>query len=278
MENAKPVLGFLAGVVVASVFFLVGLDHQFGRFFRFSRNDGIALAIVPSGVPAHCPPSYAVDNRTDRPVFFTFAGVPPDFGGPPHDDDRSGDPSYDNGASRDYLPAASYDASDITGSGGDTTPDSAEPGIRATDETYSADSNYGGSLAGYGADGPNHFGDDAGDARMDEDVHDDGSEAGAYDRAGGEHPRGGYFGGVSDIPPPPPGQPIPLTPPENSSPYGVPHPAPYDGPGDAGYGPPANRVRPGEIFFASANGSEGTDGPRPGCHGRDNTVTVQLSN
>lgn len=278
MENAKPVLGFLVGIVVASAFFLFGLDHQFGRFFHFSRTDGIALAIVPSGAPDDCPPSYAIDNRTDRPVLFRLAGAPPDFAWPPHDDDRWGDPSYDSGAGRDYLPAAAYDASDMTGTDSDTTPESSEPGIRATEDAYSADSNYGGSLAEFGADDQHHYDEDSDIARSDEDAYGGRGDGGAYDHAGGGQPRDGYFGNGDDIRPPPPGQPIPLTPPENSSPYGVPHPPPSDGRSDAGYGPPASRVRPGEIFFASANGPEGPGGPRRGCNGSDNTVTVQLSN
>jgi hypothetical protein len=269
MENAKPVFGFLAGIVVASAFFLLGLDHQLGRYFHFSRVDGLALAIVPSRASGDCPASYAIDNRTDRSVFFTLADAPPDFARPRRDDDRWGDPSYDAGAGRDDAPAASYDTSDMTGLGSDRVPESAEPGIKATEDAYSADSNYGGSLAEYGADGPHHDDEDSDIARTDENAY-----GGAYDHAGREQARDAYSGDGGDIPPPPPGQPIPLTPPENSSPYG----APVGGSGDAGYGPQADRVRPGEIFFASATGAEGPYGPRRGCNGADNTVTVQLSN
>jgi hypothetical protein len=285
MDSARPVLFLVVGVVLTAAFFLLGLDHLIGRLFQGGHSGGIALAIVPPNVQNGCPPTYAIDNRTNRDVLFTLAGATGGYGPPSPDDSRTNDPSYYRGASS-YSPGSTFGDADMMGLGGDLNPESAEPGIKETEDAYPGDSNYGGSSSQYGNDGPRQY--DEGYYGAPPDNYHYGnsssysyrSDAGMYAQSGaypqGPPPRDAYAGG-SSLPPPLSSQSIPLTPPDNSSPYGAPASPQYGDPRDRGYGPPANRVRPGEIFFASTGGPQGPDGPPPGCDQSGNTVTVQLS-
>ena len=312
MEVVKPVLLFLVGVVAATIFFVFGFDHALPHWMRFPRAEPIGLAIVPSsaGAPAGCPVSYAIDNRTDQPVDLTMADS---FGGPPspygqgwqdqrqqHDWDRAPPSSFHVGADMIGLDQL--------------LPDSSEPAINAPDDLNAGDSNYGGSMAEYGNEGGNRYGNGYGDQQYGS------SDEAGYGSTGWNYQEqslpppvvGSASGSVGPPPPPvtPQGQSIPLTPPDNASPYGAPQASPYGppqqpygpalqqygpgyggngygpgyggngyGPGYGGngygygYGPPANRIRPGEIFFASSGG-----GDVENCDRYSNTVTVQLSN
>ena len=262
MVYAKPVLLFLLGAVMASAFFLFDLDRFVPRGMRFWRAEPLALAIVPSGVSAAdgCPVGYAIDNRTDRPVFFTLNDeaappLPPDRDAARWDRYRSRVGSY----RPHFSPAGMSEFEDTA------TPASAEPGVRQSEEAYPDDSNYGGSSPEYGSDGQRFdrvFGSPDTDA---DDVDANNDSAGAYDQTDA-----GQYGAV---PPPPAGRPFPFAPPGNSSPYGAPNPPSY---GSPSYEPPsynpANRVRPGEIAFLPPGDSEVS----PECGGRS-TVTLQLS-
>jgi hypothetical protein len=291
MDAARPVLLFLVGVVLTAAFFLMGLDHQVGRLFK-AGSGGIALAIVPTATPNGCPPTYAVDNRTGRDVFFTLAAPSGGYGPPAPDDSRWNDPSYYRGA-RGGDPGSFANDADMTDFGS-VTPESSEPGIKGTEDSYPDDSNYGGSLSEYGSSAPRPYDEEYYSAHPDNYAYGDrdsfntAGNGARYAQADNQQPqsRDVFSNGSSATPPPPPaGQPIPLTPGDNSSPFGAPQQPQFDdrrdafrdggyGPQQGGFGPPANRVRPGEIFFASAQG-EGE--PPQGCDGAGNTVTVQLS-
>jgi hypothetical protein len=310
MDYTRPALLFFIGVLVASAFFLLGFDRILPRWMRPGHRDVIALAVVPSPSSGAngCPESYAIDNRTDRLVLFTLVGASDRYGPPPSDDRRWNDPSYDRGSrssSADY--GSSY--ADMTGLTGGMLPDSSEPGVKQSEDGYPDDSNYGGSSPSYGADGSRNFDEGSYYGRGEgysyrDPNYDNGQGGSAYsqtgiagnryaDNQGGYQypPAGGsYAGGRNDLPPPPSGQPVPLTPPDNSSPYGAPNPSPYgggygsgygsnDGYGNGyGYGPRPDEVRPGEMIVASVPAPPGPDGQPQNCDQSGNTVTVQLSN
>jgi hypothetical protein len=297
MEYARSTILFFVGIFVASVFFIFGWDRPIERLLHIPHFDSIGLAIVPSGAPSDCPESYAIDNRTDRVVSFTMA----DAGGGymPPDSGRWGAPAYSRNS---YSTRSSIE--DMGPLPSDSVPDSSEPGVRASDDAYPEDSNYGGSLSEYGGDRPRQYEDrsydtggydNSGGGSYSYDSRNAyGSRSNTYNRASSYQPSRDIFAsGNGAYPPPPAGQSIPLTPPDNSSPYGAP---PVPGYGDqrdggygapqtsgygdqsSGYGPPANNIRPHEIFFSpTVGGQEGPDGGQ-GCNGADNTVTVQLSN
>ncbi len=286
MDYARPVLLFLVGIVVASMFFLFGGGRLLPHAMRFRLTEPIALAIVPSGAPSGCPETYAIDNRTDHLVLLTLSGASGPYTPPPQDSARWSDPGYDSGG-QGYSPGSTHDSADMTGLGSGSSPESTEPGIKPTDDAYPEDSNYGGSLSGYGSD--NARGYDEGyynSSPNDYSYGDQNSDGYRSDAAG--YGQGRTYGqpavqpdvfshSRNDFPSPPSGQPIPLTPPENSSPFGAPQLPQYGDSRDTGYGPPASPVRPGEIYFASAGGTEGSNGVPQGCNGSSNTVTVQLS-
>jgi hypothetical protein len=278
MDVLKPFLLFVSGLVIASIFFLFHLDHRLAGMLSGGREKGIALAIIPPSEQGGdgCPATYAIDNRTDHLVLLSLAGAVGPFTSAPDDSRWNSRPYGDDRGNRSRR--SSYGSADMMGLGGDTTPDSSEPGVRSSDDAYPDDSNYGGSSSEYGDSGARSDG--YGNARPD--------DYGGGSDGGYAPPSGGYQGSPSrdifadnngNIPPPPAGQPVPLTPGDNSSPYGAPPTQGYGNPTDPNWaGPPASRVRPGEIFFASTAPADGPDGPPQDCDPSVNTVTVQLSN
>jgi len=152
---------------------------------------------------------------------------------------------------------------------GAPVPSSAEPGIPPPADDFGA-LNYGGSSPSFANQGSSAYGGSYGDEAY-------GAYSGGYNNPppySGAPGGGGYAGG--GYPPPPSGQSVPLTPPEGSSPYGVP-PAPDDGGGFAGPGGGPVKIRPGEIAFASAGPTNGLDQYGQPCDSSANTVTIQVS-
>jgi hypothetical protein len=279
MDVLKPVLIFLSGLVVASIYFVFHLDRWVPHFGGGEK--AIALSILPPGGPGEdsCPVTYAVDNRTDHLVLLNLAGS----AGP--DNSQWNNRPYDNGHRNDPQPVP-YGSADIIGLGGDTVPESSEPGVRTSEDAFPDDSNYGGSLAEYGNDG-GRYGESG--ARPDDYAYGEGNsyaQAGTYGSAPGGYPgssaasQGFYSSDRGNIPPPPAGQPIPLTPGDNSSPYGAPVPPDqgYGNPSDPNWGQAGSPIRPGEIFFASTTPPDNPDGQPQNCDPNGNTVTVQLRN
>jgi hypothetical protein len=277
MDVLKPVLLFISGLVVASVFFLLHMDRWMPHFGGGER--AIVLAIQPPGAPGEdaCPVTYAVDNRTDHLVVLALAGSAGPYSAPAPDGSQWNNQPYDRRYDSRPAPRAS---ADMFGFGGDTVPESSEPGVHSTEDGFPDDSNYGGSLSEYGNDGGRG-------ARPDEYAYGEGSsyaQPGSYGAAPGAYQGSsaaspGYFSSDrSNIPPPPPGQPIPLTPGDNSSPYGAPATPGYGDPNDPNWQPQGSPIRPGEIFFASTAPSDNPDGQQQNCDPSASTVNVQLSN
>lgn len=279
MEFVKPVLLVLVGAFAAGAFFVSGLDHHLPRWARFWQEEPIRVAIVPSGTAEGCPPSYAIDNRTDQPVFLTLTDssntyLPPDSYRQPQNRNFDRD--------RDYPRGAAFDGADLTGGlGALNNPESSEPGVAPTEDNDPGDSNLGGSSAEFGdADsgyGRNPYSDDRNREPDDYTYENRGRDVPGPQSRNYPAPAGSY------TPPPAPGGPLPLTPPENSSPFGAPTtpgygpPQPgygssdYPAPPAAAYGAAAAKVRPGEIYFASSPNGFGR------CEGNGNTVTLQFT-
>lgn len=285
MDVLKPVLLFVSGLVVASVFFLFHMDRWVPHFGGGER--AVVLAIQPPGASGEdsCPVTYAVDNRTDHLVLLNLAGAAGPFSAPVPDGSQWNNQPYDHHYDSRSAPRSS---ADMFGLGGDTVPESSEPGVHSTEDGYPDDSNFGGSMSEYGDDGARSYG--GGGARPDEYAYGEGSSyaqqgsygsmSGGYQGSSAASP--GFFSSDrGNIPPPPPGQPIPLTPGDNSSPYGAPAapgPEGYGDPNDPNLQPAGSPIRPGEIFFASTAPSDDPDNQQQNCDPSAGTVSVQLSN